>query len=439
MAYSVHLVDTLTGQVGAPLPAAASGGWTDTINAPTAAEAKVPTSWLLRQPRERWAAWSASLLVCWDGNPLVLGPILDDPEGDEHFVTLKAGGLWSLLGHRVVTDRDYSDAGVTRAQITNTAMGWLKDRASDEVARKAVTEMLDTGVYAPASWTGEKWTGPVLEDDPIIFHLRAWRGYHGETLGESVVSLREGSLGTIARRLVELAQLRPNGWFPIRYHSPEELGTNRERTYEGFNLGNNSTAKRLSEISEVENGPDIAFRPEWVPGREGSQVRWVMHHGTEAMPELWQEHAHVLDLTARKSKAVTKKVTSKFFPVRRVYATGAGQDQGTLIRVETEPEVQGLPHLETVMADTQVEDWALLSAKARGVLQQGRQIQLSAAVSAHDYPPHVNWAGEAWDVHMPAGFVQLDKGTYRMRCLSRSGKFDSHVIDMEMQPEELIA
>ncbi|OYO16642.1 hypothetical protein CGZ93_17940 [Enemella dayhoffiae] len=437
--YSVRLADTLTGQVGATLPAAATGSWADAINGPTSCEVKVPTSWLLRQPRERWAAWSASLLVCWDGHPLVWGPILDDPEGDEKFVTLKAGGLWSLLAHRVVTDRDYGDAGVTRAQITATAMGWLKDRAPEDVARKAVNELLDSGAYAAGSWTGDKWSAPVPEGDPIIYHLQAWRGYHGATLGESVVALREGSLGTIARRLVELAQLRPNGWFPIRYASPEELGTNRERTYEGFNLGNNSVAKRLEEISEVVNGPDLAFRPEWVPGMEGSRVQWAMCHGTEAMPELWQEHSHVLDLTARKGKAVAKKLTSKFLPVRRVYATGAGQDQGTLIRVETEPEVQGLPHLETVIADTQVEDWALLSARARGVLEQGRQVQLAASVSAHDFPPHTNWAGEAWDVHMPGGFVQLEKGTYRMRCLSRSGKFDSHVVDLEMQPEEMIA
>lgn len=372
MTWTVHLVETLTGNLVSPLPVS-SGSWTDAINDAGDLKVKVPTPWLLKQPRWRWGAWSASLLACFQGEPLALGPIVKDPQGGRDFTELEAGDLWSLLDQRVTTDRDY----------------------------------------------------PESEADG------------GKALAESTLSLNEGSLGTIGRRIVERAQLRPSGWFPISYGSPEELGSNRERNFEGFNLGNNSAGKRLRELTEVINGPDISFRPRWV--ERGNRVEWVMFHGTEGMPEIAQDHTYTVDLTAPSARAVAPKVSSEFVPYARVYASGDGQDKGTLIRITDEPVAEHMPLLETVLADSQTSNPDLLTSRGRGLLQQGRTVQLSVSVDDPLMPLHTWWAGDEVTVIWPHGWPQLDGGTYRMRILKRSGDFSGRRVNVEFQPEQVLA
>lgn len=255
----------------------------------------------------------------------------------------------------------------------------------------------------------------------------------GEALATSMLSLTEGSLGTIARRLVEKAQLRPAGWFPISYASPVEEGTNRVRNYKGFNLGNNSVAKLLKEITEVQNGPDISFRCGWVEPYE--RVEWVMHHGTEGMPTIGQAEVFTVDLTAPRSSVRSPKLSAKHTPFSRVYATGAGQDEGTLVRIVDVPVTESLPWLETVISETQAEDPNLLVAKANGLLDDGEIIQLT--VEADELPLHRFWAGDEMTVVQPAGWIQLGEGVYQMRLIGRSGSLTSSKVSLGFQPIEL--
>lgn len=368
MTWTVHLVGTMDGRVGAQIPAAEDGGaWTDTINGPGSISVKVPTPWLLAQPRWSWSPWSGSLLACYDGEPIALGPIVEEPAGDRDFVTLTAGGLWSLLERRVVTADDITD---------------------------------------------------------------------GPALARSTFSLREGSLGVIARRLVEAAQKRPRGWFPISYGSPVEAGANRVRNYEGFNLGNNGVGKRLSELTEVINGPDIGFRPRWT--ERNAAVEWVMYHGTEGMPQIAQQDHFVIDLTAPRSRAVLAQVSAQGEHWGRAYASGAGEGAGTLIRVETGPNEDRMPLLETVASDTQVESLDLLTERARGKLGLQRTVQVKATIDTDDtLPMHRFWAGDEMTVDFPEGWAQLPAGAHRMRVLSRSGDFSTGRVSVEFQPESL--
>ena len=88
------------------------------------------------------------------------------------------------------------------------------------------------------------------------------------------------SLGTIAKRYVELVQAWPGAAIPMILPD-DELGT-RERTVLGIDV------KRVSELhdnlSAVEGGPDIAFRPRFAA--DGLGVEWEMEVGSEAAPRL---------------------------------------------------------------------------------------------------------------------------------------------------------
>lgn len=292
--------------------------------------------------------------------------------------------------------------------------------------------------------------GPILavDSDPASSTLTAgglWNLLEGRTvtdrdrtngaeLAKSRLTITEGSLGTIARRVVEAVQDRPNGWFPISYGSPSESGSNRTRTYKGFNLSNNESAKRIGEITEVINGPDVAFRCRW--RRRDEIVEWVMVHGTEGMPEIGQEDMFVVEAAAPRGNAVAMNATLKHDPVHRVYATGAGEDEATLIEVASTRPPDGMPFVEMVISDAQIENAALLRSKARAVLTEGATVQIATEVVAGDEMPlHKWWAGDEMRVSWPKGWPQLKDGTYRMRLLSRSGDFSSTKVQCEFQPE----
>lgn len=104
------------------------------------------------------------------------------------------------------------------------------------------------------------------------------------TTGEPDASLNTThtglSLGTIAKRYVELAQAWPGAALPMILPA-DELGT-RERTVLAVDV---KTIRELHDnLSAVENGPDIAFRPRFAS--DGLGIEWEMEVGSEAVPRL---------------------------------------------------------------------------------------------------------------------------------------------------------
>ncbi|WP_434080888.1 hypothetical protein [Sanguibacter sp. Z1732] len=91
------------------------------------------------------------------------------------------------------------------------------------------------------------------------------------------------SLGAIAKRLVQAATAHTGGHLPIVL-PPDQVG-NHERTYPGFELA--TTRQRLTELTQVENGPDIAFTPRLREDGEG--IEWALRTGTNSGPLLTQD------------------------------------------------------------------------------------------------------------------------------------------------------
>ena len=190
-------------------------------------------------------------------------------------------------------------------------------------ARAAVTELLDVWGSTPLARTGLL---AVVDDEPVAAGP-LWKRKYGQ--GKAIeftagglrsywerrlllpVAARTNSLvdpvtgdpdpaydtnlaglsyGTIAKRYIELGLLWPGGNIPMLL-PPDEAGT-RERNVAAIEL--KKIRALVDALSNVQNGPDIAFRPRWAA--DGLGIYWEMQHGSEAAPRLGG-HTNTVDVT----------------------------------------------------------------------------------------------------------------------------------------------
>lgn len=393
MTWHVYLVRTMTGEVGRRLTVdtAAEGSWSISLNGIEECGLTVAARAFRELERDWWSPWKASVLITYTRTagggedvevPMLLGPIVQRPvqEGEKVRITMR--GLGALLDRRVVTARDYAHEGDT----------------------------------PPAS--------------EMVY------------LAKSTASLTGRSLGTIAQDVVRLSTSdKAAGDVPIRYASPRETGSSlNERNYEGFNLSNNGTWKRLVELTEVINGPDIAFRPEWADA-EHSHVRWAMVHGTRAQPAIAQTYTMDLDTTSPRSAASGLEVSVDAAEMtNRVWWTGAGEGAGTLIRAAQDLDALGpyMPLLEAVGSTSDSDNPDLIQEHARSRLAAGLAdlIQYSVTVSLADRrtAPGLWHVGDE-AVLTIAGRIDVPDGTRRVRVIAAKGTLGSDAVTLELQED----
>jgi len=379
----------MTGERGAEISIAANGKWRIDLN--DIEEFEVTLS----KPRMReiepswWRQWSGGVLITKTGvdgteRPWLAGPVVEPPEEARETVTLTCRGIGAILEQRVVLAKDFLPGGSSASRDT------------------------------------------------------------AQELAESVVRRSGMSLGTIAQEVVKLStDAKTGGHLPIRFASPRETGSKlNERTYWGYNLANNLSWKRLTELSNVLKGPDIMFRPEWEDETHTSIV-WAMHHGTVAQPAIAQEWEMSLDTTAPRGPVASPKVTHDGTDVvNRVYWTGAGEDQGTLIKVvqDLKRMREYVPLLETVGSTSDSENPQLILDHARARLRQGATplTQLTLTVDGDDERTELgHWhVGDLAAVTLSADeWLTLPGGTTRQRIIAASGDFVTSTVKLDFQED----
>lgn len=369
--WEIYLVETMTGNLGPRFDLVKIGAWEETINKPGSFTFRVPLSDLWSIPKERWKPYLASAAAFFNGEPVLMGPILSDPKvspgaGDRAGVAeFSVGSVRDILKYRVVTERNFKPNEVTE-------------------------------------------------------------------LAESTVSFNGPSYGNIAWELVRLAQHRRNGSLPIRNAGTYEPDAGRVRNYQGFNLSNNDVNKRLEELSGVINGPDILFVPEWADERR-ERLQWAMLYGTHGHPTVPQEGIpKVFDLSAPRGPVLNYSVETEFVPIRRAYGTGAGEGSGTLIRMVEEEEWDG-PMLEVVWSDTSTESGDYILSKISELINNKRIVQFAIEVDIPEGP--VGWnLGEWHSIIFPDNIHPLiPGGVYNAISIKRSGSFQNRRVKVEFQ------
>lgn len=223
----VFAFETLTGQRLTPLPVS-SASWSAKTNADESISCTVDGMSVEAQRLRVWEATTPgriALAAVVDGRPMVAGPIWKRGLSDDGQISLTAGGLRTWLARRTVLPL----AARTTALI---------DANGDPVTS------LDT-VYVAA--------------DRL-------------------------SLGTIAKRYVELVRTWPAGDLPIVL-PPDVLtavGAGHERRVTAVDY--KDARSLIDALSEVVGGPDIEFRAAWAS--VGVGLQWVMATGSPTQPRL---------------------------------------------------------------------------------------------------------------------------------------------------------
>ena len=380
MTWVAHLVRTMDGRLGAQLDIAGEGSWSIPLNGIEEFSVTVGKDQLTRIDPSWWSPYRASVAVSWrrdDGSLVawVAGPITGPPAETRETATLSCRGIGAVLDRRVLTPEE----------------------------------------PVPSSTSGQA---------AMMAGTLAYRGM---------------SLGTIAQEVVKRASAKVGGGLPIVFGSPRETGsTLNERTYEGFNLANNGVWKRLTELSAVRNGPDIAFRPRWNDGF----LEWVMVHGTRAQPTIAQEWTADLDTTSSQSPIASVSVTTDAARLAsRVFWTGAGEGSTTLVRVaEDRARLDDqMPLLETVGSTSDSSSGDLIRTHALAELEASRApvTQISVQIDGADPRCEIGrWrVGDAARLTMGSDWITVPPGTTSKRIISAKGSWVSSMVDIEFQDD----
>lgn len=255
---------------------------------------------------------------------------------------------------------------------------------------------------------------------------------------EKDMKLSGMSLGSIAWELVRAGMDKPGGGLPIIHGTPTELySPGHERTYEAFNLANNVVDKRLTELSEVINGPDMMFRPEWAD-EDRSRVRWRFVHGTRVDPAIPQTWVPDWDATSQADVVDLDLTSSADSIASRVWATGAGEGKATVVtKAENLVLVSKYhPFLESVISDPDQTKTPPLYAKAAAALAGSRtmvdQLGLTVRADSAKNPLGSWWVGDDARVTIPDDFYTMPGGTRDMRIIKASGGLNEQVsIDLQ--------
>lgn len=246
------------------------------------------------------------------------------------------------------------------------------------------------------------------------------------------------SLATIAKYAVEASQRKKGGRLPISYALADMTGLH-ERTYQSFNVSNISCDDVLTKLSNVIGGPDIMFRPRLVQPNVLTFDLWT---GTDKQPRIYQKYSPVWDTTPSRGMVSNMNViVTGTYQTSRVYATGDGQDEGTMIRIATDDSLlqKGYPLLETVVADGSEDPGAVMEyALSKLDANNGPLLEVQMTVRADGPIPLGSfWPGDLVEI-VTQGWLSLPDGVNRMRLLSITGDHTNNV-KISLQKEDKFA
>lgn len=235
------------------------------------------------------------------------------------------------------------------------------------------------------------------------------------------------SLGSIAREIVRLS-IFGNPYNPgLPIVLPDVLdGAGNERHYKGYELP--YVGDLLRKLTQVENGPDIAFRPRY-NAADPTRIEWVMTHGSPSSPLLYQagedwiwdgsvDESGVSDIGVKEDGSGMAD---------RVWQPGAGSELE--MKLATAQDLNLIqyaeyPWTEADAASKDVEDPVILQGHANaGMVMARRPVETwDVTVRADNSPILGQYApGDFARINVPEGNPMIEAGNRRVRLMAIDG------------------
>lgn len=246
--------------------------------------------------------------------------------------------------------------------------------------------------------------------------------------GDNTLTLTNLSLGGVASAIVS-ANLSQSGYgLPINIPTPAS-GTDSQ-TYNGYDLA--SVWTRLNDLSQMDQGPELDFRPYFVTGANG--IRWDMLIGSPTLGD--PNSSAVWDYGGALSQ-VDIDTNGSASPASRVYVQGSGTEGSTLAGYAENAAIlaegyPGLDYVDTshtaVTASTDLSSIATATSAAYAAPTETWTCLVhvdgltTGGVSVS--PTLGTWALGDGVLIGVSGHPWITDGVYRRRCLSISQDTD---------------
>lgn len=267
----------------------------------------------------------------------------------------------------------------------------------------------------------------------LVSHLADW--LTPGSVAASELTWTGLSLGTIAKRMIQELVAHTGGSLPLVL--PDDITGTNARTYPGSELA--MAGQRLSELSKVENGPELAWDPRLTSDRAG--VEWVMRHGTPADPTLHQTGSDwIIDTRAPRGQVGELTVTEDASnQTLRALAKGAGSDTSTLISraaIASDTIAAGYPLLDSAASYSTVTDQDTIDSHARADLAANDRPWLTWKVTLQVSETVGQMRPGDWCTIRVGDHPLVLPGDHRARIATMSGAIGGTTVDLEFAPEE---
>lgn len=318
--YEVRVFETRTGRVAGTIPYLGVPQWSRGINTAGSWRVTVPLDTdelpldFLNGVTDPWL-WSWA--ICQGTKVWQAGPVIGESYDGGTTTTFTGGGLLKLFTDKRVL------VNPTRASLSG------------------VTALDADTLFGPSGYV--------------------------PTIGGTVPAGNQDlSLHTIAKRLIQQDISTPGRELPIVF--PADIAGDSAREYPGYDLA--SLGQRLMELSQVINGPEFEFAPEFVDTQSKQYIQWNMRIGNPYLGNLG--FAHYWEY--RKALVDTKFDTDGGYRITRDFERGNGMSRDLVIGFADAP-IGGAPAemiLENVGSDhTSASDTATLNAWATATVAGG--------------------------------------------------------------------
>lgn len=259
----------------------------------------------------------------------------------------------------------------------------------------------------------------------------------GTPVTRSILDVTGLSLGSVARELVRLS-IFGNPYNPgLPIVLPDlEAGTH-ERHPKGYELP--YLGDLLRKLTEVNDGPDIAFRPRYAA--DPKYIEWVMVHGSQSSPLLYQtgddwiwdgnvEESGVSDIGMKEDGSGMAD---------RVWQPGAGSELEMKLATAQDLDLiqhADYPWTEADAASKDVEDQGILQNHADYAMAVARRpvetwdltVRADTSPLLGQYAP-----GDFAKITVPKGNPMIEAGVRRVRVMAIDGD-NTHTVALTPAP-----